>query len=308
MRSSRFLTLASVALLYFGCSSTNSKDDTTPGGDGGAKADSSNVDTGKPTADTSVAGGDTTTPPSETSSKPDAPGSETKPAGGCDKHPGDECDMVKQNCADATATCDYDAATKHNICRMRATGTSGKSEACKTDVDCDQGLFCFSGKCSPACCPGDNSVCGPGGECRLNITDDMKTVIFHACVYNAPCKPFKMNCPDTQVCTFSEEPDLFACVTPTTTGGLGVAPGGACEYTNDCGESQACLSPATDAGAGKGKCALFCYLTTPDGGVMGGPAKGRFPANGTCMVAGKSYGECKGISWLGGGLGVCVLP
>ena len=110
-----------------------------------------------------------------------------------DMHAGDECDMVKQDCADVTATCEYDSTAMHNVCGTRATGSATKGESCASPSDCDKGLFCYAGKCTPACCTGDNSVCGgTGGRCDLAITDPTtKAVIYHTCSYSAKCSPFK---------------------------------------------------------------------------------------------------------------------
>lgn len=224
----------------------------------------------------------------------------------CDQHTGDECDMVKQNCADSAATCVYDNASKHNICSKLTTGTKIKGEACSAPSDCDKGLFCYSGKCSPACCSGDNSVCGAGGACNLAITDpDTDAVVYHACTYSAKCNPFKYDCPAGQICLFSSEPDVFKCSAPS--GGassLGVAPGGTCKYVNDCGESQACFTKTTDAGA-TSSCMLFCWMMTPAGFTPGSTPGGRFPADGTCTIGGKNYGSCKTVTGITGGLGVC---
>lgn len=285
------------AALPLGCSASNDSDPV-------AVTDSGKKDTGRTdgaiTEDSSVS--DTKPPTSDT-----APGGDT---GGmsCDGHTGDECDMVKQNCADPTATCTYDNGKKANVCAKLATGTKLKGEACASQGECDRGLFCYGGKCSPACCSGDNSVCGSGGTCNLAITDDGGAVIHHACSYSSKCDAFKYNCPSGQVCLFNEDPDVFKCSTPSSSSGLGVAPGTTCMYSNDCGESQACFSLTSggDAAGATYKCYLFCWLTKPTGFTPGTMPDGRFPANGTCTVGGTSYGTCTSLSGIGGGLGICV--
>jgi hypothetical protein len=301
----RFLIAVSIAALASACSADNSKDDTTTV-DSGTPKDTGNKDTSGG-GDTSVT--DTgTVMPGDTST-----GTDTKVTGDggmvCDPHPGDECNMVKQDCADLTATCAYDPTAKHNVCAKSATGTKLKGEACTAPADCDRGLFCYSNKCSPACCSGDNAVCGPGGTCNLAITDDGGAVIYHACSYSAKCNPFKYDCPKGQVCLFNEDPDVFKCSTPSSgTSGIGAAPGITCKYSNDCGESQACFKLTTggDAAGAEYKCWLFCWLSTPDAFTPGTTPDGRFAANGTCTVGGTNYGTCTSLMGIGGGLGICV--
>ncbi len=288
------------------CSADNEKTgDTTV--DSGKPKDSGTADTST-VSDTSVV--DTGTVVVTDSSTP----SDTTPPGDtagmvCDPHTGDECNMVKQNCADPTATCAYDNTKKHNACTKLPTGTKLKGEACTSQADCDRGLFCYSNKCSPACCTGDDSNCGGGGKCNLAITDDGGAVIYHACSYSAKCNPFKYDCPTGQVCLFNEDPDVFKCSSPASgPSGVGAAPGIACKYSNDCGESQACfkLTSGGDAAGADYKCYLFCYLMTPSGFTPGTMPGGRFPANGTCTVGGTNYGTCTSLGSIGGGLGVCV--
>lgn len=298
VRSRLLLGLALFAALPACANEKDSGDDVTIDSgkkDSGAK-DSSVDDTSTPGTDT---GGSTT----------DTGGtSETTPVdsgGSCDQHTGDECNMVKQDCADATKTCAYDDSVGHNTCQAKPLGTKGKGESCTSSNDCDKGLFCYSNKCSPACCSGDNSVCGAGGACNLAITNSSDTVIYHACSYSAKCNPFKYDCPAGQVCLFSSEPDVFKCSEPSKAGALGTAPGVSCTYVNDCGESQACFTSGT-GDAAVSQCRLFCWLMTPDGFSVGSTPGGRFPANGTCSVGGTSYGTCQSVSGIGGGLGICV--
>ncbi len=297
-RSRLVLGLAGVLVMSVAACSASSDDS------GGSSTDAGKKDSGAVDGSTTDAGADGGAKDSGPS------GSETGPSdsgggGTCDQHTGDECNLVKQNCADSTKTCVYDGDAKHNVCATLATGTKLKGEACAAQGDCDKGLFCYGGKCSPACCSGDNSVCGPGGACNLALTDKDGTVVWHACTYSAKCNPFKYDCPKGQVCLFSSEPDVFKCSEPSKTGALGVAPGGSCKYVNDCGESQACFTMSSgDAGSG-GSCMLFCWLTPPSGFTPGTTPDGRFPADGNCTIGGKSYGTCKAAGSIGGGLGIC---
>ncbi|MBI2394604.1 MAG: hypothetical protein HYV09_33855 [Deltaproteobacteria bacterium] len=287
------------------CSSENDKTDlTTDTGtkkDTGGVKDTAVVEDEGPGTDTGGTVSETGTPV-DTGTKTDGGG------GGCNAHTGDECDIVKQDCASAAATCVYDNAVSHNACKTLTTGTKLKGESCATQNDCDRGLFCYGGKCSPACCSGDNSVCGAGGTCNLAITASGGAVIYYACSYSDKCNPFKYDCPTGQVCLFSSEPDSFKCSTPSAGTPLAQGPGNACEYANDCGESQSCfkLSSGGDAAGATYKCYLFCWLSKPDAWTPGATPGGRFPADGTCTIGGTNYGTCQSVGGIGGGLGICV--
>ena len=301
-RSGLFLALAFFALPLACANEKDTGDTVIDSGikkDTGAKADGT-------TDDTSVTPTDSG-PVTDTGMKTDTGGGGGDGGGGgCDKHSGDECDMVLQNCTDKTATCAYDDGVKHNTCQKLTTGTKIKGESCTSQADCDRGLFCYSNKCSPACCGGDDSVCGAGGSCNLAITDSSDTVIYHACTYSAKCNPFKYDCPAGQVCLFSSEPDVFKCSVPSAgSSALGTAPGGTCKYVNDCGESQACFT-SKSADTSTSQCRVFCWLSKPDAFTPGTTPGGRFPANGDCTIGGTNYGTCTTVTGIGGGLGICV--
>ena len=310
MRASRIVSLTALvslaATLALGCSSSSSDGGAGPGtSDTGGAVDSSvTTDTGS-VIDTGA------TPDSKKTDSGTASDVKTDGGGGsCDPHPGDECNMVAQDCPDPKNTCDYDPTVKHTACVANPIGPAAKGEACDSKTACDRGLFCYSGKCSPACCTGDNSVCGPGGQCKLAITDaagDSGTpdVIYHACSYDPICHPFKYDCPKGDVCLFAENPDVFNCATPTSKAVYSSAPGSKCVYANDCGESQACFALTPDAGPSDYKCYMFCYLHGAEAGSVGTTPDGRFAADGTCTVGGKSYGTCTAYGF-GSDLGLCV--
>jgi hypothetical protein len=320
MRTSSSVTLAAIVFSgVFGCSASS---DSGGGGstDGGTDTSGTRPDSTTPT-DTRP--GDSTTPtdsttpsdtttPTDSSTPSDTPSDAPGDTGGktCDPFPGDECNMVAQTGCTAEEMCDYVPAKGHKACvKPTNVGVVGKGETCNpTTNPCEKGLHCIDGKCTPTCCPGDDSICGKDGACNLIISDDTDKALYHVCTYPAPCKPFKYDCPTDQVCLFDSEPDSFACATPTATAIYSAAPGKTCKYANDCGESQVCTrlsSSSGDAGTGS-SCYLFCYLTGPEAGSVGTDPKGRFPANGTCTVGGKTYGTCQAITGIGGGLGLCV--
>jgi hypothetical protein len=304
IRALPFVLLASLAVV--GCSSADDTSPVTPKKDTGVK-DSASTDDSSTTDDGVEDTGMVTTDGTVTETAMETgPSTCAKP----DDHPGDECDMVKQNCADVASTCEYDPSASHNVCAKRATGSATKGEACASSSDCDKGLFCYSKHCSPACCTGDNSVCGgTGGSCDIAVTDPgSMAVIYHVCSYSAKCNPFKYDCPTGEVCLFSEAPDAFKCSAPASgSAGLSAKPGIPCKYVNDCGESQLCTALTMgDAAAGASQCYLFCWLTPPSGFTPGTTPGGRFAADGDCNVGGTSYGTCTAIGGIGGGLGLCV--
>jgi hypothetical protein len=303
------LAASAFSLPVLGMAACSATEDPAPGKtDTGVKKDSATGDA--PVADEGVdttPTGDST--PIDTGSKPDST-TETG-GGGCDPHPGDKCDLVKQDCP-GTQTCAFDGTS--NVCTTRAIGAGTKGDPCSADGDCDRGLECQSNKCTPACCPGDNSVCvgssaaSKVGKCNVALTDSSGKTQYHICSYSSACNPFKYDCPSDQVCLFNEAPDAFKCSKPT--GALSTKPGITCKYANDCGESQLCteLTTKPDSGTGVSTCYLFCWLTKPSGWTYPGAAAaaGRFAADGTCNVGGTNYGTCTSIGGIGGGLGLCV--
>jgi hypothetical protein len=201
-------------------------------------------------------------------------------------------------------------------------------DPCSDTNGCAPGLICqptgasgTNGICSHPCCSGDDSVCksastGAPGRCSLNIVDNTpaQNTLYHLCTYNEQvCHPFKYDCGATEYCNFTKDPDVFTCSTPAPGKAIDLAPGNTCGALNDCGESQGCFELTLgDGGSTGAKCWLFCWLTQPTGFTVGTSAGGRFPANGTCTVGGKSYGKCTSVGFPdnsstgGGHLGVCV--
>ncbi len=309
MGPSRALSWVFVAAaLSVGCSSPEKDTGSASTKDSGATDSGGTTDTGDPVEDSSTP--DDSSAPIDTGTPPTDTGTETGPIT-CSKwspRPADECNMLAQDCADPTETCVFDDAAKKAVCGKLPIGTATKGESCSTQGDCDRGLFCYSGKCTPACCPGDNSLCGAGGACNLSITASDDSTIHYACTYSSKCNPFKYDCPSGQVCLFNEEPDSFKCSEPAKDGGLSAKPGIPCEYANDCGESQLCtkLTSGGDAAGATSQCYLFCWLSKPSGFTPGTNPDGRFAADGDCNVGGVSYGTCTSVGGLGGGLGLCV--
>jgi hypothetical protein len=321
MRPSRPLVL--VALVFSLGGAACSSSDANPMG----TADSGKPDTGK--TDTSVqdSGGDTLaadtsvgdsnladTKTGDTSTGDAADGAVPS----CDPHTGDECNLVTNDCT-GNKTCVYTSAG-HNQCQSLTIGPNAEGDACDESKNqyCDVGLECFTsgsgtaGVCTRRCC--ENTDCqrnGLSGKCDRAFTNASGAIVFHACSYSETyCHPFKYDCPSGQYCIYTASPDVFTCSTPVTA--IGQAPGGACNYRNDCGESQGCLGLTLgDGGAEPASCRLFCWLKQPTGFSVGTTPGGRFAANGTCKIGTTSYGTCTSVGFPdysstgGGQLGIC---
>lgn len=318
MRPSRPLALVALALSLTGAAC--SSNDASPMG----TADSGKADTGK--ADSSVQDSatldsnvsDTTVQDSNVGDTKDGATTPDAAVPSCDKHTGDECNLVTNDCT-GTQTCVY-TNSGHNQCQSLTLGPNGEGDACdeSKNQNCDVGLECFTtgagtaGVCSRRCC--ENTDCqrnGLSGKCDRAFTDAGGAIVFHACSYSEiVCHPFKYDCPSGQYCIYTSAPDVFTCSAPVTS--IGQVPGGACKYRNDCGESQGCLGLTLgDGGSEPSACRLFCWLKQPTGFVKGTTPDGRFAADGTCKIGGTSYGTCTSVGFPdysatgGGQMGIC---
>jgi hypothetical protein len=308
MRSSILLGCLLLGSSFAVACGSSSSPSTTKKDSGGDSATTTSDDSGTGDAATTD---DSTVPTTDSGTTPTDAGGGDAAISSCNPHTGDECNLVLQNCTDSTKVCVYDGTTAmHNVCLApSAIGGSGSGTAgtpCAKQADCDLGLFCQEKHCTPACCSGDNTPCGSGGLCNLDLTDTSGKTVYTVCTYSATCHAFKYDCPTGEYCNFSEKPDTFKCSSPSpSSAGIAQKPGGPCTYVNDCGESQACFSTTTaDGGAGPGKCLLFCQLTGSP--AVGTTPDGRFPANGTCKGPdGTSYGTCTDNGF-GSGLGLCI--
>ena len=310
MRAFRALSAVSVAALFVLVGSAcSSSDSSAPGG-----GDTGHTDSASGDGIVQDSGGGTDSTPHDTAKTDSGTVKDTSgdtPSTCVSHHKDDECDMVAQDCSDPTQTCEYDPAVGHSTCGSRALGTGTKGDACKAPTDCDAGLFCYENHCTPACCTGDNSVCGStkggiAGACNLDITssaDAGDIVIYQVCTYATTCHPFSCECDSGSICLFDTAPDSFTCDPPAKPAALSAKPGDPCTYENDCGEGQGCFS----TGGGPSKCLLFCNLGASDAGAISPCSAPKFAANGTCTVGGTSYGTCTDASsaGIGGGLGLC---
>lgn len=145
----------------------------------------------------------------------------------------------------------------------------------------------ISGRCSPACCKGNDTACGASdpegisGACDLTIVNSKNKPLYDVCSYREKCQPFKVEpCKSGQVCLVEDKLGTAACLSS-----FGKGNGEACTFANECADGFIC------AGSGDaGKCRMVCLLpntTHPfDASVEdGGPFRGGCLSGETCRIA-----------------------
>lgn len=211
-----------------------------------------------------------------------------------------QCDIVAQDCAPGkecvvvngkTTECRAVEATQqlpigHACCE---TATSGNP--CLPGLTCVGGDSCTdggpqTGRCSPACCEGDDQHCGKSdpegiaGECNLTLSSG-STDLYRVCTYSATCKPFKVDpCKGDDICLVKDKLGTASCVSPfMLPAKTNRQP---CTFANECEDGLVCLGTG-DAGT----CHYVCL--TPgsnhpfDAGVEeGGPGRGGCPVGEKC--------------------------
>ena len=257
------------------------------------------------------AGGDVTT---GDGSKPDSTGGDSsKPDSGtdtgvavCTTNPiSGECDLVSQNCTagNECVVVDVGDGGSGTKCEPVGSGALVKGSTCTASGSnpCVKGSTCISGRCAPACCFGDNSVCGNSipegftGECNMNIVDSNNKTLYSACSYNAACKPFGIqSCPTDYTCLVKDQSGTSTCSSIYQPPGK--AEGVACSAANDCKDGMMCLTTG-DAGS---VCTYVCYKGGGpyDAGISSG-ASGK----GGCTLLKKTCGGS--ITGLPTWLGIC---
>ncbi|MBI3205429.1 MAG: hypothetical protein HYZ29_28070 [Myxococcales bacterium] len=211
-----------------------------------------------------------------------APGTATNVTGACD--------LVQQNCP-AGQTCrieQMDAGGYTTACIVLSTGTKKLGEACAAHKECEPKLSCALGKCTHPCC--SDAQCGSAGSCDMKIS--YGTSFMQVCTFSASCTPWAKDCPpgpesDCHVAASGK----LKCSWPNYTIDAGSTLGMACQFLNDCQDSQQC-----DFAGGSGVCRWLCKASAtgaPDAGAVGGtPGNGGCPSGQTC----KAYSS---PSWLG---------
>src|SRR5690606_27528831 len=186
------------------------------------------------------------------------------------------CDLVLQDCAPS-------ADGEQRECVVVGSGGSYRTEcrpvqpsqqlpqgrACcsnAADNPCLPGLTCVGppcvdggsvlGRCSPACCRGDDLACGQSdpegisGRCDITLFDTSSSTELHAvCSYRERCRPFGQEaCRAGQTCLVEDRLGSASCV---TTFGKGL--GEPCAFSNDCADGLSCLNTGDGA-----VCRMMC--------------------------------------------------
>lgn len=226
------------------------------------------------------------------------------------------CDVVLQDCPDDKGKkqeCVASGSTTTECVPVQGSQQLGKGRACcsnnPTGNPCLPGLTCVgnpcvdggpqTGRCSPACCDGDNAACGKSdpegisGACDLTLVDSTsKTELFHVCTYRERCKPFQQeSCKAGQICLMEDKAGTASCL-----GGGGKTNRQSCTFANECADGYVCAG-AGDAGICRTVCLLPNTVSPFDAGLEeAGALKGGCPASESCLLSFTNlpawYGAC----------------
>lgn len=212
------------------------------------------------------------------------------------------CDIVLQDCP-AQQECVVNAANGTECRPVESSQQLPIGRGCcpnnPAGNPCLPGLTCVgspcvdggpttTGRCSPACCEGDDQACGKSdpegisGACDITLVATDGSVPLHqACTYRQRCKPFKIEpCTVGQTCLVEDKAGSASCVDS-----FGKTNRQPCTFGNECADGFICFGAAADGGGGT--CHTVCLLpgsTNPfDASVEeGGPGKGGCPVGEKC--------------------------
>jgi hypothetical protein len=241
--------------------------------------------------------------------------------GGCSPVKG-ACDLVTQDCPSGSwcgveqqpdgsyvAACTPSQAVQHV-----AAGYACCPTAQEANDPCLPGLECVGdpcvgdaggGRCTPHCCPGDDTPCGASpegftGHCDVGVVDNAGTPLYEACEYAPPCEPLGLvACPAGYACLVQDKTGDSKCSEIFNGGAAAATEGQACKYDNACAAGLMCLTETAPEGGTTSQCLMLCYTATGSPPFDAG-ALGMKPGTGGCN-AGKA---CEGApqifpAWLG---------
>jgi hypothetical protein len=270
-------------------------------------------------SDPEVTGSDVPDATSDTTSAADASDGSVNDGGGgndagkCSAVKG-PCDIVLQDCPDKsgqkqecvvgkTSTATGSGGTLTTKCvPVQASQTLPAGRACCPNAaggnPCLPGLTCvgsscvdggpITGRCSPACCEGDDQACGLSdpegiaGSCDLTLYDN-DTEVHRVCSYRERCKPFEQEpCKEGSICLIEDKAGTAGCLTSQEK-----ALGAPCGFANDCADGLFCHSDLPDGG--DARCHMICLTPNAvhpfDAGVEdGGPLTGGCNPNEQCSI------------------------
>lgn len=219
------------------------------------------------------------------------------------------CDVVLQDCpndakgqAQECVVTGTETSLTTRCVPVQASQTLPKGRSCCPGADnpCLPGLTCVgdpcvdggpkTGRCSPACCEGDDQACGLSedgiaGACDITLFLGEDTEVHRVCSYRERCKPFGVEpCKPGNLCLVEDKFGTAGCIN-TFDKQLGEA----CKFSNDCADGLMCFSDQADGGAPR--CRMICLTPNSvhpfDASVEeGGPGKGGCPANEKCTITG----------------------
>jgi hypothetical protein len=201
---------------------------------------------------------------------------------------------------------------------VQASQQLAQGQACcpsTTENPCLPGLTCVgnacadggpkTGRCTPACCKGQDSYCGKSdpegisGACDLTLYLG-NTPVHDVCSYRERCKPFGVEpCNGGKACLVEDKTGTATCITAQ-----GKPLGASCNFANDCADGLMCIG-----GGDAGTCRMMCL--TPgavhpfDASVEEGGA-----GAGGCPTATCNGGPCCtiGVQDLPAWLSFCRFP
>ena len=179
------------------------------------------------------------------------------------------CDVVLQDCPTGQE-CVTTSAGKAICQPAQASQSREKGAACCPGAanQCLPGLTCVgtacvdggpeSGRCTPACCRGDDRSCGASipegisGSCELGLVDSAGKDLYTVCTYRPRCTPFTIEpCLNgAQACNVDDKRGAATCIDSN-----GKLLGETCQFANDCVNGLYCL---TLSGGDGGVCRRQC--------------------------------------------------
>jgi hypothetical protein len=257
-----------------------------------------------------VDGPDATSDGNGVDARRDAPPSDggvVKDGGKCSAVKG-ACDIVLQDCPDDSkgqkqecVVGDSSGTLTTRCIAVQSSQTLPAGRACCPDPSanpCLPGLTCIgsacvdggpiSGRCSPACCEGDDQACGLSdpegiaGSCDVTLFSN-DTELHRVCSYRERCKPFQQEpCKQGSACLIEDKLGTAGCLTS-----FDKALGAPCAFANDCADGLFCFSELPDGG--DARCRIICLTPNSihpfDASVEdGGPLLGGCPATEQCTI------------------------
>jgi hypothetical protein len=144
-----------------------------------------------------------------------------------------------------------------------------------------------SGRCSPYCCPGDNSQCGASspegisGVCDITFTDSKGNDGFYGCTYKERCIPFGIQPCKTAGAGCRVE-DKLGNASCTPVFGTPAKEYEACNL-KQCGDGMMCFAKTDGGSACRYLCRTPNSVVPFDAGLLGTTAgRGGCPAGETC--------------------------